>query len=117
MVKPRRPNLSIAAQKYLTALDASVEDLFHHTLAVLHDPAYRQTNAGALRMGWPRIPLPGWPNGEADSAAAALARSASRGRSLVALLDPDVLFPASPRRRFARKWPSLPCLPQRMDAT
>ena len=30
-------------------------------LAVLHDPAYRQANAGALRMEWPRIPLPGWP--------------------------------------------------------
>ena len=29
-----RPNLSIAAQKYLAALDASVEDLFHHVLAV-----------------------------------------------------------------------------------
>ena len=96
----RRPNLSIAAQKYLTALDASVEDLFHRTLAVLHDPAYRQANAGALRMGWPRIPLPGWPNGEADGAAAALARSASRGRSLVALLDPDVLVPGVTQAPF-----------------
>ncbi|KKZ15282.1 MAG: DNA methyltransferase, partial [Candidatus Synechococcus spongiarum 142] len=67
-----RPNLSIAAQNYLTALDASVEDLFHHVLAVLHDPAYREANAGALRMGWPRIPLPGWPNGEAESAAGEL---------------------------------------------
>ena len=38
-----------------------VEDLFHHVLAVLHDPAYREANAGALRMEWPRIPLPGWP--------------------------------------------------------
>ena len=90
----RRLNLSITAQKYLTALDASVEDLFHHVLAILHDPAYRQANAGALRMDWPRIPLPGWPNGEADGAAAALARSASRGRSLAALLDPDVPVPS-----------------------
>ena len=57
----RRPNLSPAARRYLERLDLTVEDLFHHVLAVLHDPAYRQANAGALRMEWPRIPLPGWP--------------------------------------------------------
>ena len=54
----RRPNLSEAAQLYLERLDANVEDLFHHVIAVLHDPAYREANAGALRMEWPRIPLP-----------------------------------------------------------
>ena len=83
-----RPNLSGAAQRYLERLSASVGDLFHHILAVLHDPAYREANAGALRMEWPRIPLPGWPGGEADGAAAALARSAALGRKLAALLDP-----------------------------
>ena len=57
----RRPNLSGAARRYLESLGLSVEDLFHHVLAVLHDPAYREANAGALRMEWPRIPLPGWP--------------------------------------------------------
>ena len=57
----RRPNLSSAARRYLESLGLSVEDLFHHVLAVLHDPAYREANAGALRMEWPRIPLPGWP--------------------------------------------------------
>ena len=56
----RRPNLSSAARRYLDSLGLGVEDLFHHVLAVLHDPAYRQANAGALRMEWPRIPLPGW---------------------------------------------------------
>ncbi len=55
------PNLSPAAQRYLERLGLDVEDLFYHTLAVLHDPAYRRANAGALRMEWPRIPLPGWP--------------------------------------------------------
>ena len=84
-----RPNLSCAAQRYLERLSASVGDLFHHILAVLHDPAYREANAGALRMEWPRIPLPGWPGGEADGAAEALARSAARGRELAALLDPE----------------------------
>ena len=54
----RRPNLSAAAQRYLERLGLRVENLFHHALAVLHDPAYREANAGALRMEWPRIPLP-----------------------------------------------------------
>ena len=61
----RRPNMSAAAQRYLDRLGLGVEDLFHHALAVLHDPAYREANAGALRMEWPRIPLPGWPDGDA----------------------------------------------------
>ena len=90
---PREPNLSSAAQCYLDRLGLGVEDLFHHVLAVLHDPAYREANAGALRMGWPRIPLPGWPEGEAEGAAEALARSAARGRELAALLDPDTPVP------------------------
>ena len=85
----RRPNLSAAAQRYLKHISASVEDLFHHVLAVLHDPAYREANAGALRMEWPRIPLPGWPDGNAKDAAETLACSAARGRELAALLDPD----------------------------
>ena len=88
-----RPNLSCAAQRYLERLSASVGDLFHHILAVLHDPAYREANAGALRMEWPRIPLPGWPGGEADGAAEALSRSAARGRELADLLDPETLVP------------------------
>ena len=85
----RRPNLSPAAQRYLRKLDLGVEDLFHHILAVLHDPAYREANAGALRMEWPRIPLPGWPVGEAPGAAAELTASAARGRELASLLDSD----------------------------
>ena len=111
----RRPNLSNAAQRYLHRLGAGVEDLFHHVLATLHDPAYRAANAGALRMEWPRIPLPDWPApGSADipgsepapylirgpeqalpaaDAADALAQSAARGRQLAALLDPDTPVP------------------------
>ena len=85
----RRPNLSGMAQRYLDRLGAGVEDLFHHVLAILHDPAYREANAGALRMEWPRIPLPGWPDGNTKGATIALARSAARGRELAALLDPD----------------------------
>ena len=55
-----------------------------------HDkPEYRTANAGALRMEWPRIPLPGWPDGNVDSAAEGLAAAAERGRELAALLDSD----------------------------
>ena len=96
----RRPNLSIAAQHYLTALGATVEDLFHHVLAMLHDPAYREANAGALRMDWPRIPLPGWPKGEAEGAPDELVRSAARGRQLAALLDPDTPVPGVTQAPF-----------------
>ena len=75
----RRPNLSTAAQGYLEHLGMGVEDLFHHVLAVLHDPVYRQANAGALRMDWPRIPLPGWPDGDSPGAAEELASIGSPG--------------------------------------
>ena len=84
-----RPNLSTAAQRYLERLDLSASDLFHHVLAVLHDPRYRRANAGALRMEWPRIPLPGWPDGASDQAAETILASTSRGRELARLLDPD----------------------------
>ena len=85
----RRPNLSDAAQRYLDRLGLGVEDLFHHVLAVLHNPSYRKANTGALRMEWPRIPLPGWPDGVAPGAAKELAASAARGRELAALLDSE----------------------------
>ena len=102
----RRPNLTVAARRYLERLSLTVEDLFHHVLAVLHDPAYREVNAGALRMEWPRIPLPQWSElsartsteeddvaAKADEAAGILAASAARGRELAALLDPETPVP------------------------
>ena len=95
----QRPNLSAAAEKYLKTIGASAEDLFHHVLAVLHDPGYREANAGALRLEWPRIPLPGWPAPKgmdapgASSAANLLAQSAARGREIARLLDPDTPVP------------------------
>ena len=88
-----RPNLTYAAQCYLDNVGSSAEDLFHHVLAVLHDPSYRSANAGALSMEWPRIPLPDWPDGGASGAADAIARSAARGRDLARLLDPDTAVP------------------------
>ena len=79
----RIPNLSPAAQRYLDRLGLGVEDLFYHALAVLHDPGYREANAGALRMEWPRIPLPGWPELSASSPAG---RGGSRTAPTVAPL-------------------------------
>ena len=83
-------NLSGPAQRYLDSVGADVADLFHHVLSVLHDPEYREANAGALQMEWPRIPLSGWPQGGTQAATEALAESAARGRELAALLDPGV---------------------------
>ena len=48
-------------------------------------------------MKWPRIPLRGWPDGETEGAAAALARSAAHGRSLAALLNPETPVPGITR--------------------
>ncbi len=102
----RRPNLSPAARLYLERLNLTVEHLFHHTLAVLHNPAYRKANAGALRMEWPRIPLPHWSElsvrsgagetnvaAKVDEASETLADSVARGRELAALLDPETPVP------------------------
>lgn len=75
----RRPNLSHRATEYLRATGAAPETLFYHALAVLHAPAYRTANAGALRQDWPRLPLP--------PAAATLHDSAALGRDVAALLD------------------------------
>ena len=85
----RRPNLSGTAQSYLERLDADVLDLVHHVIAVLHEPTYSRLNADALRADGPRIPLPGWGDGENEGAAAALACSAARGRELARLFDLD----------------------------
>ena len=108
----QRPNLSAGAQAYLDRLGLGVEDLFHHALAVLHDPAYREANSGALRMEWPRIPLPGWSNGGSDAdvgdAAAELTASAARGRELAALLDPETPVPGVTTGTLRRSWRPSP---------
>lgn len=73
------PNLSTHAKKYLATVGASHELLFFHIIAILHSPAYRAENQGALRQDWPRVPLP------AD--VAVLKASAKLGKEIVALLD------------------------------
>ncbi|HEX5272968.1 MAG TPA: type ISP restriction/modification enzyme [Gemmataceae bacterium] len=80
-------NLSDAALAYLADRGgvSAAPDLFHHTAAVLHAPAYAEENAGALRQDWPRVPLP--------AAAEALRASAALGRQVAALLDPETAVP------------------------
>ncbi len=93
-----QPNLSAAAADYLTGLDADAPALFHHIVAILHAPAYRAENAGALKQDWPRIPLP--------TAREQLLASAALGRQIAALLDTETPLPGvtqgKPRPELAK---------------
>lgn len=80
--KPKA-NLTDAAKEFLASLRLGnkPEELFYHTLAVLHAPEYRTENGGALRQDWPRVPLP-------ESRDDVIA-SARLGRQVAALLDTE----------------------------
>jgi len=78
------PNLAERSAAFARNLGASATDLFHHVLAILYAPAYREENASALRQDWPRILLP-------DSKELLLA-SAALGRKIAALLDTETPF-------------------------
>lgn len=76
-----RPNLSASMLGWLKDRGFSSTELFHHIVASLHAPAYRRENASALRMDWPRIPLPD----NLDT----LRTSAALGKQAAALLDAE----------------------------
>ncbi len=78
-------NLSLEAKAYVNELEVTASELFHHTIAVLHCPAYRIENSGALRQDWARIPLPDRRD--------LLIASATLGRQIAALLDPETPVP------------------------
>ena len=105
--RARLANVSEIAQRYLDGLGLGVDNLFFHVVAVLHDPGYRTSNAETLRIEWPRIPLPGWPDGRAEDAAEALVASAARGRKLAALLDADSAVPGITEGTLRRDISSL----------
>jgi hypothetical protein len=88
----RRANLSRSGGKYLQDRDMPVADLFNHVVAVLHAPAYRCENAGALRMDWPRVPLP--------DAASILKSSGELGATVASLLNADVMVSGVTGGRF-----------------
>jgi hypothetical protein len=94
LLKEEQPQASLPTQASDTGVQANVSDrtiayiecvggggpeVFYHSIATLHAPAYRQENADALRQNWPRIPLP-------DSAELLLS-SAQLGKRVAALLD------------------------------
>jgi len=79
------PNWTARAEGYAQLLgiadlaSTGIEPLASHVLAIGHSPAYLQENASALRLDWPRIPLPATRD--------ALLASAELGRTVAALLD------------------------------
>jgi SAM-dependent methyltransferase len=80
-----RPNLSQSVHAFLAARALPPETVFRHIIATLHTPSYRAENAGALRMDWPRVPLP--------NDAGTLRASAELGATLATLLDPEAPAP------------------------
>ncbi len=88
-----RPNLSVEAERYLNRIGGAAEALFHFALSTLHDGEYLNANADGLRLGWPRIPLPGWPDGSGEAAANQFAATAERGRRVARLLDLETPVP------------------------
>ena len=84
-----RPNLSAQAQIYLENISARVEDLFYFTIFTLHSPEYLESNKDALRLDWPRLPLPGWPDGKLKGNVEIFQESVSKGRELANLLDSE----------------------------
>ena len=86
-------NLSLTARRYLTRLgitnpDADAESAgltWMHVLAIGYSPNYLRESSDGLRMGWPRILLPGTKT--------ALDASASLGTQVAALLDTENQVP------------------------
>jgi len=80
--KPKA-NLTDSAKDFLADLRLGnrPEELFYHTLAILHSPEYCAENSGALRQDWPRVPLP--------KSRELIPASAKLGRQVAALLDAE----------------------------
>lgn len=74
-----RPNLLQSLDIWRRERHLDPEAVFLHCIATVHAPAYRVANDGALRSGWPRVPV-------ADDAEV-LRASAVLGARLTALLD------------------------------
>lgn len=77
----QHPNVSRIAENYCDSIGVSRLLLLPHSVAVLHARNFREENAGALRLDWPRIPLP--------NEKSALEASAALGTKLIRLFDPQ----------------------------
>jgi hypothetical protein len=85
-----RPNLSGRVRSWLNDLGLAADEdaadhAWRHALAITYSPAYLAENADGIRLGWPRVPLPG----RADP----LRASAALGARLAALLDTETPVP------------------------
>lgn len=76
-----RPNLRQTVDQWRVDQGLTETAIFYHCAATIHSPHYRTGNNGALRLDWPRIPLPSNPD--------TLNLSADLGRNVAALLDAD----------------------------
>jgi hypothetical protein len=76
-----QPNLAGTALEFLRRLDCTHEEMFYSTIATLNSAQFRAENAGALRQGWPHIPLPGTKK--------TMKVSAELGRQVAALFDTE----------------------------
>jgi hypothetical protein len=76
-------NLSEIVVDYLSCLGLTeyADCIFHHIVAILYSSMYATENAGALKQDFPRIPLP--------DRRETLIASATLGRQIAALLDPE----------------------------
>jgi hypothetical protein len=80
-----RPNISGSLLAWLSERGLTTAELFAHLVATLHAPSYATTNAGALRIDWPRIPLP--------KSSALFKASADLGAAVSSLLDVESAVP------------------------
>jgi hypothetical protein len=91
-------NLSARAREYLAEVGSAPEELFFYVLTILKAPSYQSENAGALRHGWPRIPLP--------ATQSVLRSSAELGRREATLFDLEAdvggVAPDAARRELAQ---------------
>lgn len=76
-----RYNLVPSMMSWLSDLGCQPQELFNHIVATLQAPSYGARNGDALRMDWPRVPVP--------SDCDALRQSAELGATIGALLDSE----------------------------
>ena len=76
-----RPNLRQTVDHWRIGRGLTETDIFYHCVATIHSPAYRTGNDSALRMDWPRVPVP--------SNTDVMQSSAALGAKVAALLDAD----------------------------
>ncbi len=81
----RRPNLLQTTDNWRRASGLLETDVFFHCVAIIHAPNYRKANDAALRIDWPRVPLP--------RSVETARLSASLGERLALLLDADRAVP------------------------